>query len=507
MTRNKSKKTAAGMLPFPFKEKKMDRNLTLLTDLYQLTMMNGYLKQGREKEVAVFDLFFRQNGMITYSLAAGLEQAMDYIRNLSFGKEEIAYLESLGLFDDTFIEYLKHFRFSGDIYAVPEGTVVFPGEPIFSVRAPIIEAQLIETALLNIINHQTLIASKAAKVCYAAKNDSVMEFGLRRAQGPDAGIYGARAAVIGGCSSTSNVLAGKMFDIPVAGTHAHSWVMNFPDEYTAFMNYAMAYPDNILLLVDTYDTLKSGVPNAIKCFDEAVKMGYTPKGIRLDSGDLAYLSKKARKMLDDAGYPYAKICASGDLDENSIASLKNQGAAIDLWGVGTKLITSADMPALGGVYKLAAMIDNGKEIPKIKLSDNFAKITNPGIKNVYRIYDEETGEARADLIYLESEGEYDESRPLTITHPTERWKQTTYYHYKLRKLLVPIMKGGNMVYKMPKLTQIKEYAAKEVASLSDEHKRLDSPHLFKVDLSDALYELKNTMIEEIRNGGKNREVH
>ena len=481
----------------------MERNLTLLTDLYQLTMMNGYLKQGREKEIAVFDIFFRQNGMITYSLAVGLEQAMAYIENLSFGEEELEYLKSLRLFDDGFLEYLKNFRFTGDISAVPEGTVVFPGEPIFTVKAPIIEAQLVETALLNIINHQTLIASKAAKVCYAAQGDAVMEFGLRRAQGPDAGIYGARAAVIGGCSSTSNVLAGKMFDIPVAGTHAHSWVMNFPDEYTAFMNYALAYPDNILLLVDTYDTLKSGVPNAIRCFDEMVKRGYRPYGIRLDSGDLAYLSKKARKMLDAAGYDYVKICASGDLDERSIASLKSQGAAIDFWGVGTRLITSADMPALGGVYKLCAVVENGKEIPKIKLSDTFAKITNPGIKNVYRIYDRETGEAQADLIYLESEGDYDESKPLTITHPTERWKQTTYYRYTLRKLLVPVMKQGKSVYEMPKLKQIKEYAARELASFSDEHKRLDSPHLFKVDLSDALYELKNTMIEEIR-GGENR---
>ena len=480
----------------------MERNLTLLTDLYQLTMMNGYLKQGREKEIAVFDVFFRQNGMITYSLAAGLEQAVEYIENLSFGEEELAYLADLGLFDESFIDYLSAFRFTGDVSAVPEGTVVFPGEPILTVRAPIIEAQLVETALLNIINHQTLIASKSAKVCYAAQGDAVMEFGLRRAQGPDAGIYGARAAVVGGCSSTSNVLAGKMFDIPVSGTHAHSWVMNFPDEYTAFMNYALAYPDNILLLVDTYDTLKSGVPNAIRCFDEMVKLGHKPKGIRLDSGDLAYLSKKARKMLDAAGYDYVKICASGDLDERSIASLKSQGAAIDFWGVGTKLITSADMPALGGVYKLSAVVEDGKEIPKIKLSDNFAKITNPGIKNVYRIYDEETGEAQADLIYLLSEGEYDESRPLTITHPTERWKQTTFYHYKLKKLLVPVIEGGKRVYEMPSIREIRDYAAREIASLSDEHKRLDSPHIYKVDLSDKLYELKTSMIEEIRKGGE-----
>ena len=479
----------------------MNRNLTLLTDLYQLTMMNGYLKQKRESEIAVFDLFFRQNGIITYSLAVGLEQAVDYLNNIRFGQEELAYLTDLGLFDEEFIDYLKTFKFSGDVYAVPEGTVVFPGEPILTVKAPIMEAQLVETALLNIINHQTLIASKAAKICYAAGDDAVMEFGLRRAQGPDAGIYGARAAVIGGCSSTSNVLAGKMFDIPVSGTHAHSWVMNFPDEYTAFMNYANAYPDNVLLLVDTYDTLKSGVPNAIRCFDEMVKQGKKPKGIRLDSGDLAYLSKKARKMLDAAGYDYVKICASGDLDERSIASLKSQGAAIDTWGVGTRLITSEDMPALGGVYKLSAVIENGEEIPKIKLSDNFAKITNPGFKNVYRIYDKFTGKAEADVIYLRSEEEYDETEPLTITHPPERWKTTTFRNYTLKSLLVPIFLGGELVYKMPSLKEIKEYAKSEIAALWDEHKRLDNPHIYKVDLSDALYELKNTMLETIRKKG------
>ena len=484
----------------------MNRNLTLLTDLYQLTMMNGYLKQKRESEIAVFDLFFRQNGIITYSLAVGLEQAVDYLNNIRFGQEELAYLTDLGLFDEEFIDYLKTFKFSGDVYAVPEGTVVFPGEPILTVKAPIMEAQLVETALLNIINHQTLIASKAAKICYAAGDDAVMEFGLRRAQGPDAGIYGARAAVIGGCSSTSNVLAGKMFDIPVSGTHAHSWVMNFPDEYTAFMNYANAYPDNVLLLVDTYDTLKSGVPNAIRCFDEMVKQGKKPKGIRLDSGDLAYLSKKARKMLDAAGYDYVKICASGDLDERSIASLKSQGAAIDTWGVGTRLITSEDMPALGGVYKLSAVIENGEEIPKIKLSDNFAKITNPGFKNVYRIYDKFTGKAEADVIYLRSEEEYDETEPLTITHPTERWKTTTFRNYTLKSLLVPIFLGGELVYKMPSLKEIKEYAKSEIASLWDEHKRLDNPHIYKVDLSDALYELKNTMLETIRNKGNRCEA-
>ncbi|MBQ9513512.1 MAG: nicotinate phosphoribosyltransferase [Clostridia bacterium] len=475
------------------------RNLTLLTDLYQLTMMNGYLQHGRKDEIAVFDVFFRQNGMITYSIACGLEQVVDYILNLHFGEEEISYLKSLNIFSDKFIEYLKDFKFTGNIYAVPEGTIVFPGEPILTVKAPIMQAQLIETAILNIINFQTLIATKSAKINYASKGDAIMEFGLRRAQAPDAGIYGARAAVIGGCSSTSNVLAGKMFDIPVSGTHAHSWVMNFKDEYTAFMEYAKVYPDNTLLLVDTYDTLRSGVPNAIKVFDYLRSQGHEPKGIRLDSGDLAYLSKEARKMLDDAGYPNAKICASGDLDEYSINSLKNQGAKINLWGVGTKLITSADMPALGGVYKLSAVYDeNGNEIPKIKVSNNTAKITNPGFKNIYRVYDKATGKAEADCIFLRSEEDIVESKPLTLTHQTERWKKITFENYTVKKLQKEIIIDGKLVYKLPSLKEIKEYAKVELDSFWDEYKRLDSPHLFKVDLSDKLYELKRDMLTEIR---------
>ena len=475
------------------------RNLTLLTDLYQLTMMNGYLKENRKDETAVFDVFFRQNGMITYSVACGLEQTVDYILNLHFGKEEIDYLNSLGIFSAEFLEYLKNFRFTGDVYAVPEGTVVFPGEPILTVKAPVMQAQLVETAILNNINFQTLIATKSAKIRYAAKNDLVMEFGLRRAQAPDAGIYGARAAVIGGCDSTSNVLAGKMFGIPVAGTHAHSWVMNFKDEYTAFRAYAEVYPDNALLLVDTYDTLKQGVPNAIKVFDELKAKGHAPKGIRLDSGDLAYLSKKARKMLDDAGYNDTVICASGDLDEYSINSLKNQGAAINSWGVGTKLITSADMPALGGVYKLAAVFEeSGKIIPKIKISENVEKITNPGFKNIYRVYDKATGKAEADFIYLRDEAPINTEKPLILTHPTERWKQITFENYELRPLQVDIIKDGKLVYNLPSLRDIKAYCQKELDSFWDEYKRLDKPHVYKVDLSDKLYELKNTMLDEIR---------
>lgn len=476
-----------------------ERNLTLLTDLYQLTMMNGYLKYDRSEEIAVFDVFFRQNDMITYSLACGLEQVVDYILNLKFGEEEISYLRGLGIFSEDFLEYLRKFKFTGDVYAVPEGTVVFPGEPILTVKAPILQAQLIETAILNMLNFQTLIATKAAKICYAAKGDAIMEFGLRRAQAPDAGIYGARAAVIGGCASTSNVLAGKMFNIPVSGTHAHSWVMNFKDEYTAFMEYAKIYPDNALLLVDTYDTLKQGVPNAIKVFKWLKENGHEPRGIRLDSGDLAYLSKKARAMMDEAGFTDTVICASGDLDEYSINSLKNQGAEIGLWGVGTKLITSADMPALGGVYKLAAIIDkNGNVTPKIKLSDNSAKITNPGFKNVFRVYDKKTGKAEADCIFLRGELPIDKSKPLVLTHPTDRWKKITFTDYEIKPLQVDVIRDGKLVYKLPELKDIKSYAQTELATFWDEYKRLDKPHLYKVDLSDELYELKRSMLEKIR---------
>ena len=477
------------------------RNLTLLTDLYELTMMNGYYLHGKQDEIAVFDVFFRQNELITYSLAAGLEQAVDYCLNLNFGEDEIAYLKSLGIFDPGFLEYLKTFKFTGDIYAVPEGTVVFPGEPIFTVKAPVMQAQLIEAAVLNIINHQTLIASKAAKVCAAAKGDNVMEFGLRRAQGPDAGIYGARAAIIGGCSSTSNVLAGQMFGVKVSGTHAHSWVMDFPSEYEAFKAYSETYPDATLLLVDTYDTLKSGIPNAIKVFDELKAKGKRPLGIRIDSGDLAYTTKRAREMLDEAGYPDAIICASGDLDERLVQSLKQQGAKINSWGIGTKLITSADMPALGGVYKLAGIEKDGKIIPKIKVSDNSAKITNPGFKTIYRIYDKKTGKAEADLIALRDE-EFDFTKPITLTHPTERWKTITFTDYIARELPIKAVENGKLAYKTPSIKEIADYARKETETFWDEYKRLDQPHIFKVDLSDGLYALKTDMLARIRKGEK-----
>ena len=478
----------------------MDRNLTLLTDLYQLTMMNGYFLEGKKDQRVIFDVFFRQNELITYSVTAGLEQVIDYLKNLKFTQSDIEYLKSLNLFDKDFLKHLESFRFTGDVFAMPEGTVVFPGEPILSIRSNIIEAQLVETAILNILNHQTLIATKAAKVCYAAKGGSVLEFGLRRAQGPDAGFYGARASIIGGCSSTSNVLAGKSFGVKVSGTHAHSWVMNFPTELEAFRAYARIYPSAVLLLVDTYDTLNSGIPNAITVFKECRERGFEPVGIRLDSGDLAYLTKKARKMLDEAGFPNAKICASGDLDEYLITSLKNQGAKIDIWGVGTKLITSEDMPALGGVYKLSAVYENGEIIPKIKLSDNRVKITNPGFKTVYRIYDID-GMAQADLIALRGEV-FDESKPLTIFHPVDTWKKMTFEpgSYKIRELVTTVMEDGELVNALPTLAEISEYAKREKESFWDEYKRLDRPQYYKVDLSDGLYELKKNMINKIRNG-------
>ncbi len=482
------------------------RNLTLLTDLYQLTMGYGFYKHGKHEEEVVFDVFFRKNDLITYSIAAGLEQAMAYLLNWRFDDEDIEYLRSLRLFDEGFLEYLRNMRFTGNVYAVKEGTPVFPGEPILTVRAPLIQAQFAETALLNIINHQTLIATKASKICRAAgEKGLVMEFGLRRAQGPDAGISGARAAIIGGCSSTSNVLAGQKFHVPVSGTMAHSWVMDYPTEYDAFRAYADSYPDNCLLLVDTYDTLRSGVPNAIKVFRELREKGYEPKGIRLDSGDLAYLSKKARVMLDEAGFPDAKICVSGDLDERLISSLLQQGAKIDSWGVGTRLITSDTLPALGGVYKLAAVIEkDGTVVPKIKLSDNTAKITNPSFKNLYRLYDKDNGMAIADLITLREET-VDERKPLTLFHPVETWKKHEVDNFRAEELLVTVVENGELVYKFPSLMEIQAFSKAQLAKFWEEYLRLDLPQVYKVDLSQKLHGLKTSMIDEIRNKNKNKE--
>jgi len=474
------------------------RNLTMLTDLYQLTMMYGYYKTGMRDNLATFDMFYRAKGESThYAIMAGVEQLMDYIENLHFDEDAIAYLRSLNIFDEDFLAELANFKFHGDIQAVPEGTIVFSNEPLIRVTAPIFEAQLIETALLTIINHQTLIATKASRVVQAAEGGVIMEFGLRRAQGPDAGIYGARAAIIGGCAGTSNVLTGQMYDIPAMGTHAHSWVMSFPSEIDAFRKYAELFPTSCLLLVDTYDTLRSGVPNAITVFKELRARGYEPKGIRLDSGDLAYLSREARKMLDEAGFPDAKICASGDLDENLIRDLKLQGACIDTWGVGTKLITSEDCPSLGGVYKLAAEYVDGRVVPKMKISENPVKITNPGVKKLYRIYDNETGKAVADLIALDHET-YDASQPLTIYDPINTWKSMTLTNYTMKELHVPLFKNGQRVYTSLSLMEIQAHCKADLDTFWDQYKRLLNPHRYKVDLSDSLWMLKNSMLQQIR---------
>ena len=477
------------------------RNLTLLTDLYELTMMQGYYEKGQNENV-IFDVFFRQNPCNNgYSVCAGLDQVIDYIKNLHFTYDDVDYLRGLGIFKEDFLHYLSGFHFSGDIYAIPEGTVVFPKEPLLKVVAPIMEAQLVETAILNIINHQSLIATKTSRIVFAANGDGIMEFGLRRAQGPDAGLYGARAAMIGGCVGTSNVLAGQMFDVPVMGTHAHSWIMSFPDEYTAFKTYAEMYPDNCTLLVDTYDTLKSGVPNAIRVFQEFKDAGkpLIKYGIRLDSGDLAYLSKEARKMLDEAGFPEATICASNDLDEFLLHDLKMQGAAIDSWGVGTNLITSKDCPSFGGVYKLAAIQnEEGEFVPKIKISENTEKITNPGNKTIYRIYEKASGKIKADLICFADEV-IDPKQDLLLFDPMDTWKKTKLAGgtYNVREILLPIFKNGECLYKSPTLKEIAAYCREEKDTLWDETKRLFYPHRVYVDLSLKLYAVKQSLLDQM----------
>ena len=482
-------------------EKMERRNLTLLTDLYELTMMQGYFER-QENEVVVFDMFFRSNpNKSGYSIAAGLEQVIQYVKELNFTYDEVEYLRSLNIFSEEFLSYLSGFHFSGSIYAIPEGTVVFPKEPLLKIVAPIMEAQLVETAILNIVNHQSLIATKASRVVYAAQGDGVLEFGLRRAQGPDAGLLGARAAMIGGCVGTSNVLAGHLFDVPVRGTHAHSWIMSFPDEYTAFKTYANLYPSACMLLVDTYDTLKSGVPNAIRVFGEMRDAGIELKnyGIRLDSGDLAYLSKKARRMLDEAGFEDAIISASNDLDEYLIHDLKMQGAKISSWGVGTNLITSKDCPAFGGVYKLAAIQRDGGEFEsKIKLSENTEKITNPGNKTIYRIYDKETGKIRADLICFADET-FDESQDMRLFDPNEPWKKTKLPggSYTMREILVPVFINGQCVYESPSVMEIAAYCRQEKETLWDETMRLFNPHKVYVDLSQKLFDEKQKLLNQM----------
>ena len=481
-----------------------ERNLTMMTDLYELTMMQGYF-ESHSDETVVFDAFYRSNPSGSgYAVCCGLEQIIEYVKNLHFSEADIDYLRRLGIFREPFLEYLADFRFTGDIYAIPEGTVVFPNEPLVKVVAPVMEAQLLEPALLNILNHQSLIATKATRVCYAAEGDGIMEFGLRRAQGPDAGIYGARAAVIGGCVGTSNVLAGQMFHVPVKGTHAHSWIMSFPDELTAFRTYAKLYPTACILLVDTYNTLKSGVPHAIQVFKEMREAGIplTFYGIRLDSGDLAYLSKEARKMLDAEGFEDAVISASCDLDEYLIASLKDQGAAITSWGVGTNLITSKDCPAFGGVYKLAAIYDrkNARYIPKIKRSENPEKITNPGNKIIYRIYNRETGKIIGDLLALHNE-KFSEERNLMIFDPIHTWKKTYLAAgtFTLRQLLEPVFKNGECIYTSPSVMEIRDICARELNTLWDETRRFSNPHEVYIDLSRKLYNVKYQLLDSLNN--------
>jgi nicotinate phosphoribosyltransferase len=473
------------------------QNLTLLTDFYELTMMQGYF-HNKNNDTVIFDVFYRDNPCGSgYAICAGLEQVIDYVKKLKFKEDDIEYLRSLKIFGEGFLSYLRDFSFTGDIYAIPEGTVVFPMEPLVKVIAPIMEAQLIETALLNFINHQSLIATKASRVVYAAGEAPVMEFGLRRAQGPDAGTLGARAAVIGGCIGTSNVLSAKLYDLPALGTHAHSWIMSFDEELTAFRKYAELYPLNTTLLVDTYDTLRTGVPNAIKVFEELRDSGNMPEkyGIRLDSGDLAYLSKKARKMLDAAGFQEASITASSDLDEHVIDSLNSQGAKIDSWGVGTRLITSKDCPSFGGVYKLSAIKRDAEFIPRMKLSENQWKITNPGNKKIFRVYEKDSGKIKADLIALEDE-HYTSDKPLMLFDPIATWKKTylTPNSYTLRELLVPIFLNGICVYTSPTVMDIRDYCAIEQSTLWDESRRLTNPHNVYVDLSNKLYQIKTQLL-------------
>ncbi len=472
------------------------RNLTLLTDLYEFTMAAANFHKN-ENDMAVFNVFYRSNPYNGgYGICVGLDSVVEYIKNMRFEASEIEYLRSIG-FKNDFLEYLSNFKFSGSIYAIPEGSVVQPNEVILKVVAPMIEAQIIETPILNFINHQTLIATKAARVCQAANGDNVMEFGLRRAQGPDAGVLGARAAVIGGCSSTSNVLAGYMYDIPVSGTHAHSWIMEYDSEYEAFKDFAHMYPDNAILLVDTYDTLRSGVPNAIRVFQKMREEGTLGRkyGIRIDSGDLAYLSKEAKKMLSEAGFEDAIICASNDLDEYLIKSLKAQGATINCWGVGTKLITSYDQAALGGVYKLAAIYKNGELVPKIKLSNSTEKTTNPGDKTVFRIKDKETGMFIADLIALEGET-FDPANGITLFDPIDTYKKMylSPNTYTIEELLKPVFINGECVYERRSIDEICKYRKEQMSHLWEEVKRFENPHKYYVDLSDKLYELKRQLI-------------
>ena len=479
-----------------FMTNNFSRNLTMLTDFYEITMANGYFNEGNKDTIAAFDLFFRtipdKGG---YAIMAGLEQAIQYIQELEFTDDDIAYLRNIKLFNEEFLNYLADFKFSCDVYSVAEGTPIFPGEPILTVKGPVIQAQFVETLLLICINHQSLITTKANRICRAANGKPVMEFGARRAQGFDAAVYGARAAYIGGCTSTSNVLAARMFDIPPAGTMAHSWIQMFSSELEAFNVYARNYPDGCVLLVDTYNTLKSGIPNAIRTFNEVLApMGKRPVGIRIDSGDITYLTKKARKMLDDAGYPDCKIVASNSLDEYIIRDMLMQGACVDSFGVGERQITSSTSPVFGGVYKLAAVWDKeGNVTPKIKISENVAKITNPGFKQTWRLFDNSTGKAIADLISLFDE-EIDSSEPYELFDPNHTWKRKVVTDFTAVKLLEPVFINGEFVGKLKSATEIKNFCKEQVDLLWDEVKRFENPHTYYVDYSQKLWDLKHELL-------------
>ena len=478
-------------------------NMTMLCDFYELTMANGYFHSEFRDRITYYDMFFRRvpdNG--GFAIMAGLEQAIEYINNLHFSAEDIEYLRNRNLFSEDFLEYLANFKFTGDVWAIPEGTPIFPNEPVLVVRAPAIQAQLLETYLLLTFNHQSLIATKAKRICRAANGNAVLEFGSRRAQGADAAILGARAAYIGGCAGTACTIADQVFGVPAGGTMAHAWVQMFDTEYDAFKTYCEIYPTNATLLVDTYDTLKSGVPNAIRVFNEVLKpLGITQCGIRLDSGDIAYFSKKARKMLDDAGWTECKITVSNSLDEHLIRDLLLQGAKIDVFGVGERLITARSEPVFGGVYKLCAVEqDDGTIVPKIKISENVAKITNPGYKRVYRFYEKATGRARADYITLGDEVVDIESADLIIRDPNATWKEFVIPagEYEARELLVPIFLEGKQVYECPPLDEVRDYCTRQVRTLWPEVKRFENPHNYYVDLSEKLLEMRNSMLNEKR---------
>ena len=473
-------------------------NYTLLCDFYELTMANGYFQTGMAEQICYFDVFFRtvpDGG--GFAIAAGLEQVIEYIENLRFDEEDIGFLRSKGTFSEEFLTYLRGFRFTGDIWAVPEGTPIFPGEPFMTVRAPAIEAQFIETYLLLTLNHQSLIATKSNRIVRAAGGRPVSEFGSRRAQGSDGAVLGARAAYIAGCVGTACTLADQMYGSPAGGTMAHSWVQMFPDEYTAFKTYCQLYPHSATLLVDTYNVLKSGVPNAIRAFKEVLlPQGITKCAIRLDSGDLTYLSRKARKMLDAAGLTECSIVASNSLDEYIIRDLLLQGARIDSFGVGERLITSKSEPVFGGVYKLSAVEDKeGNIIPKIKVSENPSKITNPHFKKVYRIFENETGKAMADLICVHDEV-IDPSQPLELFDPEATWKRKAVTDFTAVELLVPIFRGGKLVYQSPSITEMRAYCAAQIDLQWDEVKRFENPHNYYVDLSQKLWDIKHELLKQ-----------